>query len=91
MVEIEMIEDDHPVDELKEEVQIESSQVASHDWATYPILRFDEVPEVEVHLIDRPNERSVGVGEAAQGPTAAAIANAVYHATGRRMRRLPLV
>ena len=76
---------------LKEEVQIESSQIATRDWATYPILRFDEVPEIEVHLIDRPDQKSVGVGETAQGPTAAAITNAVFHATGRRMRRLPLI
>ena len=76
---------------LKEEVQIESSQIATRDWATYPILRFDEVPEIEVHLIDRPDQKSVGVGETAQGPTAAAISNAVFHATGRRIRRLPLV
>ena len=75
---------------LKEEVQIESSQIATRDWATYPILRFDEVPEIEIDLIDRPDQKSVGVGETAQGPTAAAIANAVFHATGRRMRRLPL-
>ncbi len=75
---------------LKEEVRVESSRVTTRDWATYPILRFDEVPEIEVHLIDRPDQKSVGVGETAQGPTAAAIANAVFHASGRRLRRLPL-
>ena len=75
---------------LKEEVHVDSSQIATRDWATYPILRFDEIPEIEVHLIDRPDQKSVGVGETAQGPTAAAISNAVYHATGQRLRRLPL-
>jgi nicotinate dehydrogenase subunit B len=75
---------------LKEQVHISSSRIETRDWSTYPILRFDEVPEVTVHLIDRRDQKSVGVGETAQGPTAAAIANAVFHATGRRLRRLPL-
>lgn len=52
-------------------------------------MRFDEVPEVEVVRLDQPNERFLGAGEGAQGPTAAAIANAVAHATGRRLRDLP--
>jgi nicotinate dehydrogenase subunit B len=47
------------------------------------------VPDVEVILIDRPEEKSLGVGETAQGPTAAAIANAIFHATGKRLRQLP--
>ena len=74
---------------LKEQVRMSSSQIETRDWSTYPILRFDEVPEVTVHLIDRRDQKSLGVGETAQGPTAAAIANAVFHATGRRLRRLP--
>jgi CO/xanthine dehydrogenase Mo-binding subunit len=74
---------------LKEQVKISSSQIETRDWSTYPILRFDEVPEITVRLIDRPDEKSLGVGETAQGPTAAAIANAVFHATGRRLRQLP--
>jgi len=74
---------------LKEQVQISSSHIETRDWSNYPILRFDEVPEVHVHLIDRPDQKSLGVGETAQGPTAAAIANAVFHATGHRLRRLP--
>jgi CO/xanthine dehydrogenase Mo-binding subunit len=61
----------------------------SYDWNSYPILRFDEVPEVDVILIDRPDEKSLGVGETAQGPTAAAIANGIFHATGKRLRQLP--
>ncbi len=74
---------------IKEEVQLSKRSRESRDWSSYPILRFDEVPEVEVFLINRPEEKSVGVGETAQGPTAAAIANAVFHATGRRPRQLP--
>jgi CO/xanthine dehydrogenase Mo-binding subunit len=74
---------------LKEQVEISASQIETRDWSTYPILRFDEVPEVTVHLIDRRDQKSLGVGETAQGPTAAAIANAVFYATGQRLRRLP--
>jgi CO/xanthine dehydrogenase Mo-binding subunit len=74
---------------LKEHVKISSSQIQTRDWSTYPILRFDEVPDVIVHLVDRRDQKSLGVGETAQGPTAAAIANAVFHATGHRLRQLP--
>ena len=74
---------------LKEQVQFSNRSRESRDWRSYPILRFDEVPEVEVILIDRPEEKSLGVGETAQGPTAAAIANAIHHATGKRLRQLP--
>ncbi|HEX7967485.1 MAG TPA: hypothetical protein VF502_04650, partial [Stellaceae bacterium] len=56
----------------------------------YPILTFPEVPVVQVTVLDRPTEKSLGAGEAAQGPMAAAIANAVAHATGARLRDLPL-
>ena len=62
----------------------------SRDWASYPILTMPEVPNVETELIDRPEERALGAGEASSGPTAAAIANAVAAATGRRIRDLPL-
>ncbi|WP_116125441.1 xanthine dehydrogenase family protein molybdopterin-binding subunit [Lewinella sp. IMCC34183] len=75
---------------LLERVTWEGGGVTSLDWESYPILRFPEVPEVEVLLIDRPTEAPLGAGEAAQGPTAAAIANAVYRATGQRLRELPL-
>jgi len=74
---------------LKEQVRLSSTSRESRDWNSYPILRFDEVPEVDVILIDRPDEKSLGVGETAQGPTAAAIANAVFHASGKRLRQLP--
>ena len=75
---------------LLEELEFDADGKHSLDWASYPILRFDAVPDVQVDLMSRPDEPPVGVGEAAQGPMAAAIANAVYHATGQRIRRLPI-
>ncbi|MEA3025968.1 MAG: nicotinate dehydrogenase subunit, partial [Alphaproteobacteria bacterium] len=74
---------------LHEEVQFDRNRIRSRDWMTYPILTFPDVPTIETVLIDRPNERSLGAGEASQGPTAAAIANAFANATGRRLRDLP--
>jgi nicotinate dehydrogenase subunit B len=75
---------------LKEAVQYDERRILSRDWSSYPILTFSEVPPVEVVLIDRPEEPFLGAGEAAQGPTAAALANAVFDATGVRLRDLPL-
>jgi CO/xanthine dehydrogenase Mo-binding subunit len=74
---------------LHEEVRFDRAGIRSRDWAGYPILTMPEVPRVEVALIDRPSERSLGAGEASQGPAVAAIANAFAHATGRRLRDLP--
>jgi CO/xanthine dehydrogenase Mo-binding subunit len=53
-------------------------------------MRFDQIPEIEVLLIDRPEEKPLGTGEAAQSPVGAAIANALYRTLGQRMRELPL-
>ncbi len=75
---------------LKEQVHFDAQGVTSTDWSGYPVLRFAEVPEVAVHVIDRPDEPPLGAGEAAQGPVAAALANAVYDALGLRLRCLPL-
>jgi CO/xanthine dehydrogenase Mo-binding subunit len=75
---------------LKEAVKFGRDGVTSTDWDSYPILRFSEVPEVATVLIDRPDERSLGAGEATQGPTAAALGNAVFAATGIRLRALPM-
>lgn len=74
---------------LHEAVQFDSSGITSRDWDSYPILRFDNIPEIETILIDRPDGKFLGAGEATAGPTAAAIANAVKQATGLRLRRLP--
>jgi len=74
-----------------EAVTFDETRVTSRDWGTYPILRFSHVPRsVEVHLIDRPGEPFLGMGEVAQGPTSAALANAVADAAGVRIRELPL-
>lgn len=75
---------------LKEQVNFDKNGISSSDWASYPILRFDEIPDIEVHLMPDNNNKALGVGETAQGPAAAAIANAVYHASGQRLRQLPL-
>ena len=75
---------------LKEQVSFAATGIASRDWLGYPILTFPEVPTVEVTLIDRPDEKPLGAGEASQGPMAAAIANAFAHASGVRIRELPL-
>jgi CO/xanthine dehydrogenase Mo-binding subunit len=75
---------------IREQVTFDPEGVTSVDWPTYPVLRFSEVPEVRVHVIDRPEEPSLGAGEAAQGPVAAALANAVFNALGVRVRELPL-
>jgi len=75
---------------LKEQVRFDRTRVTSASWEDYPILRFSEVPRVEVELLVRAREPALGAGEAAQGPTAAAIANAVFDALGVRVRDLPL-
>jgi CO/xanthine dehydrogenase Mo-binding subunit len=76
---------------LSEELRFDRSRILSRDWAGYPILRFPRVPQsVEVHIVPRPGEPFLGTGEAAQGPMAAALANALADATGVRVRQLPL-
>ena len=75
---------------LKEAVRFDRTRVTSASWEAYPILRFSEVPAVEVEVIQHADEPSVGAGEAAQGPAAAAIANAVRDAIGVRVRDLPI-
>ncbi|HXF66305.1 MAG TPA: molybdopterin cofactor-binding domain-containing protein [Burkholderiales bacterium] len=74
---------------LKEAVAFDRSRITTRSWADYPILTFPEVPEVQVHIINRPEEPPLGAGEGSQGPTVAAIANAIAHATGVRLRELP--
>jgi CO/xanthine dehydrogenase Mo-binding subunit len=75
---------------LKERVRYTATDIETQDWDSYPVLRFDEVPEVVTRLIDRPDQPSLGAGEAVQGPAAAALANAVFSACGLRVRDLPL-
>ena len=74
---------------LLEELKFDRSRVTSVDWASYPILRFPDVPDVAIKLIDRPNEKPWGAGEPTAVLVSAAIANAVFNATGVRMRSVP--
>ena len=75
---------------LHEAVEFDRIAIRSADWSRYPMLRFPEIPEsIDVHVIDRPGHPFLGTGEAAQGPTAAAIGNAIAYATGARIRELP--
>ena len=75
---------------IKEQVKFNEKFISSTDWGTYPILRFNEVPDVEVEVLNQPEEEALGAGEAAQGPACAAIVNAIYHAGGGRIRDLPI-
>jgi len=76
---------------LYEAVTFDDVRITSIDWQTYPILRFDAVPEkVDVHIINRPGQPFLGSGETGQGPAAASVANAVANAAGKRLRDLPL-
>lgn len=74
---------------LKEQVRFDRTRITTRTWDDYPVLRFSEAPPVEVAIIDRPDEPSLGVGEAVAGPVAAAVANAVFDAIGVRVRDLP--
>ena len=76
---------------LWEEVKFDNKNVTSVDWKTYPILDVTEAPEeVDIVVIDHPDIAPSGAGEASSRPVAAAIANAVFDATGVRIRRAPL-
>jgi len=81
---------------LKEQAHWDAENITSTHWDAYPILRFSEVPEVMVHLMPGNSQNGetlnppLGAGEATQGPTSAAIANAVFHAVGVRVRQMPL-
>lgn len=74
---------------LCEQVTWDRDGITSRDWETYPILGFDNVPEIETVVMERPGEPFLGAGEAVSGPAGAAIANAVCNATGLRLRRMP--
>ncbi|MCM4150885.1 xanthine dehydrogenase family protein molybdopterin-binding subunit [Arenibacter sp. N53] len=75
---------------LKEQVTFNTKEITSTDWLKYPILRFSQIPEVEVAIINRPEEDAKGVGEVPMPPTAAAIANAIFKACGKRVNDLPI-
>jgi len=75
---------------FKEEVTFSTSNVTSLDWASYPILRFEECPEVTAVVVQRLDQRSTGAGEEVMAAAAGAIANAFFDATGVRMEQYPL-
>jgi nicotinate dehydrogenase subunit B len=74
---------------LKEQVNFDEHGILAEDWDSYPILGFSEVPAIQVVLINRPEMPTLGSGEGVQGPTPAAIANAVFDAVGVRLREIP--
>lgn len=74
---------------IKEAVHFGPDGIQSVDWDTYPILTFPEIPDIDIVLINRPDKPAVGAGEPATVPTAAAIANAIFDATGARVRSVP--
>jgi CO/xanthine dehydrogenase Mo-binding subunit len=75
---------------LKEQLQFDRTRITSLNWEDYPILTFKEIPQLDIELINRPHEPTLGVGECVTGPVAAAIANAVNNAMGIRVRNLPM-
>jgi CO/xanthine dehydrogenase Mo-binding subunit len=78
---------------LKEQVRFDNNAPtgpSAFDWETYPVLKFSEVPEITIELLNAKDEVPLGVGEVTAGPTAAAIGNAVSHALGARIRDLPM-
>ena len=74
---------------LLEEVNFDRRKVTSLDWIEYPILRFTQIPEFKIELIDRQDKPSTAAGEISTIPVAASIANAVFDATGKRLRQVP--
>ena len=75
---------------LLEEVQFDATSVKSLDWKSYPIISFQNIPSIEIVLINRPEMEALGAGEPSIVPVPAAIANAVFDATGVRFREVPL-
>jgi CO/xanthine dehydrogenase Mo-binding subunit len=74
---------------LKESVTFDRSSVTSLEWGAYPIITFPEVPEIDVIMLSRPDQPALGVGESASVPSAGAIGNAIFDATGIRLRQVP--
>jgi nicotinate dehydrogenase subunit B len=72
-----------------EEVKFDSSGIKNLDWVSYPILRYEKIPQIDITLIDRPEMPALGGGEPSIGPVPAAIANAIFDATGGRLREAP--
>ena len=75
---------------LKERVAFDATRITSRDWASYPVLTFADVPDVDVRVVDRTGHPPLGAGECSLGPTGAAIANAIADGADTRLRDLPL-
>jgi CO/xanthine dehydrogenase Mo-binding subunit len=75
---------------ILEQVNFDSSKITSVDWRSYPILRFQDIPQIDITLINHPDQPAWGAGEVTTLTTPPAIANAIFHATGQRMRSVPL-
>ena len=76
---------------LKEQVTWDDSRITSVDWDSYPILKFAEVPDIDIVLINHPDQPAMGAGEPATVTVAPAIANAIYNAVGVRIREVPFL
>jgi nicotinate dehydrogenase subunit B len=74
---------------LMEEIKYDETRVTESDWRSYPIIKFAEIPEIETVLLDQPETDPDGMGELSSIPTAAAISNAIFDATGLRLREVP--
>src|SRR5882757_5712374 len=74
---------------LMEEVSFDRNSVTSREWGAYPIIKFSDIPKIDVLMLPRQDQPALGVGESASVPSAAAIANAIFDATGVRFRELP--
>jgi nicotinate dehydrogenase subunit B len=74
---------------LMEEVSFDRNAVTSREWGAYPIIKFPDIPKIDVLMLPRQDQAPLGVGESASVPSAAAIANAIFDATGVRFRELP--
>ena len=74
---------------LMEELKWDSTRILSRDWATYPVIRFKDMPKFDFQVISRPDQPAVGAGEVLITNMPAAISNAIFDATGKRMRQLP--
>ncbi len=75
---------------MKEEVTFDRSKVTNVDWVTYPVAKASDIPEIEIVLLNHPELPPSGAGEPSTRPTAAAINNAIFDATGVRLRQAPL-
>ena len=75
---------------LREEMQFENGTILNGSFRKYQVPRFADVPELDIHLLDRPDLESVGAGETPIIAIAPAFANAVYQATGTRVRQMPI-